>query len=101
MPGFSNSPPAPQERSGIDAAAFHGRATIGPQQVCWLQVSAKHLGKLCSICGGSLANTQAAGAIMQQLRVCCKLGRYHGFELLHDTSSWLLADPVLQLMDVT
>ena len=62
-----------------------------------LQVSAGHLAKLCNICGGSLTNTQMPSAILQQLRICFKLGQYHNFHLLSDVTSFLIDDLLLQM----
>ena len=54
------------------------------------QVVSGHLRSLCSLCSGSLINTQPAGPFRKQLVVFRNIARYHSFELLGEVAGGIL-----------
>ena len=54
------------------------------------QVLRGHLRRNCDECGGALTSTQTPAAIQDTLTIFRNVASYHGFQLLQDSTEWLL-----------
>jgi DNA polymerase epsilon subunit 1 len=58
-----------------------------------MQVLRGHLRSNCDQCGGALTNTEPAAAFRESLTVFRNVAKYHCFQLLQETTEWLLQMP--------
>ena len=56
----------------------------------FVQVLRGHLRRNCDECGGALTSTQTPAAIHDSLTIFRNVASYHGFQLLQDSTEWLL-----------
>ena len=55
-----------------------------------VQVLRGHSRRNCDECGGALTSTQTPAAIHDSLTIFRNVASYHGFQLLQDSTEWLL-----------
>ena len=54
------------------------------------QIAGAELSLCCKFCGGSLVNTQTAEDMHAGLTTFKNVAKYHNFQLLLETTEWLL-----------